>query len=149
MQVEMMLSPLPWLLAKSRIESMNRAFLEKRSIDSSSMMLTLGGIVLVLGLSLLAYYIHKKRSERILNDSKKLFGEMCRAHQFSRAQMKVFRAFSKIKSPADPCQLFLESKLWILDPHSDKKFCSPKARESLSAIQSMLFTTSSEPEVAT
>lgn len=130
------------LLAQSRVQSLNEAFLEKPNGSFAGGFVMLGIVVVAILLSGIAFYFYKKRSERVICDPNKLLDEVARAHGLPFGQRRLLKRLAKAKQLSDPVTLLLDDRLWVLDPAQDTVFCKPRRVAQLKALQRVLFTKS-------
>ena len=128
------------VLAKSRIEAMNEAFLSKQSGTGGATGLVLVGIAaLAIAVAALVVYLSSARSQRVINNPKKLFKELCRKHELSSSQKSLLGSLAVAKGLSDPCVLFIDANLWELDPAQHPKLCTARICERLRKTRHTLF----------
>ncbi len=128
-----------FMLAQTRIEAMNHAFLARETEDNSKSYIMLVAIGLALLVAVCIYFWVKKRSERVVNDPNQLFRELCRAHHFSRKNRRLLFKMAREKKLANPCELLFNAELWTLDANNEQSLCHPKVRANIQKLRSMLY----------
>lgn len=126
------------VLGQGRIQSLNQAFLSKDGkVTTSLTMLAIAALVIVT--TAIVYWVVKRRSEATVDNPRKLFAELCRAHRLSFGQRRLLAKLAKSLKLADPCEIFVSSDLWQLDPVKFPNLCKKSKVNQLRLLRRVLF----------
>ena len=134
------------LLAQGRIQSLNQAFLSKDGKTTTALTM-LAIAVLVTVTTALVYWVVKRRSEAVINQPRKLFAELCRAHRLSFGQRRLLANLARSLKLEDQCEIFVNSELWQLDPVQFPQLCKKSTVNQLRLLRRILFV--EQPQVMT
>lgn len=137
-----MIQPLqssPVLVAQSRIDALSNAFQNKEPADYTIAMIIFGSVLTTAVLGYLGLVIYRWQASKIVNCPKKMFKELCRAHTLSSGEKASLVKLATARKLKDPCRVFIDSQLWMLDPTRDRELCKPKHRSILRRTRTKLF----------
>ncbi len=132
--------PAFYVLAQVRVNAM-APILEEHEVVSGSrpgMMLVIAFVTIAIAIAGLAFL--KQHSRRTINDSGRLFSELCRENRLSRRQRQLLRELSEHHQAIDPTQVLLNAELWQLDLERATHLSSEKVQIELNRLRSLLFT---------
>ena len=127
------------LIAQSRIDALANGFQNQEPADYSIPLTVFGGLLAVAILGYACLCIRRWQAARIVNNSNKLFNELCRAHELSPGEKVSLVRLASARQLKDPCRLFIDGQLWMLDPTRDHELCKPKQRSILRRTRAKLF----------
>ena len=103
------------------------------------------GIVVVLlalvglGLSLACVYLTKLFSAKPAANPRKLFKQLCRAHELSGSERRQLEQLAKLTGVENPAVLMIDSSLWNVDELVAAKKLHPKQCDRLLTLQRVLY----------
>ena len=129
------------IVGQNRMEILTEAFSPSSRADSLATGLALLSVVAAaLLITQLVYYWYQRRAARVLRCPEKLFQELSRAHRIPRSYRRTLKQLARARGVSDPCSLFVDPGLWVLDPSHDCKLLrKPGVRLKLQALQRILF----------
>lgn len=100
------------------------------------------GTVILLGVGIAAVYYWLQRRPRRLHNPKRLFNDLCHAHQLTKGQRTQLCTLANKLKIAQPSLLFLDDTLWNFDQLSQGEYAAtPSQIENLKKLNRTLFTT--------
>jgi hypothetical protein len=94
-----------------RLEHMGIRFrAETPQLDLFGPLIVLGGMVALAAVGWLLASWYARRETRVVNNSRRLFRELCRAHGLNRSDRDLLEDMSDWHGLADPVQLFFEPR---------------------------------------
>ena len=127
------------LFADARIEAVHHAF-NTRKTDTGPLLIALLIAVVVLGSIWLGIYLHKRYFCQPLLNPRKLFAQLCRAHQLTRTQRRSLDQLGEILKLPTPSVLMLDARLWQLEELLSSKRIDARKFEKLTTLQRTLYT---------
>lgn len=125
---------------RNRIEAVQQSFLEQPQQSGYNTLIMLAVVGVALVVAAVAFQLHRRQSGCLVDDPKRLFDELCRAHGLTMTQKSTLLTLVKARKLQNPSQIMLDANLWILDPATDKELCTPKYRSRLIHVQKLLFS---------
>ncbi len=128
-------------LAQTRLDILQEAFSSSaRSNSLTNALILLGIVAMALAAAQLACYWYQRSTTRIIRSPDKLFHELRRAHRIPRSYGRILKQLARVRGVDDPCLLFVDPSLWIIDPsHDGQLLRSTRDRQKLQSLQRMLF----------
>ena len=126
-------------IAQGRIDALAKSFHNKGSADYTVVSIVFGSLLVIGILSYLCLQFYRWQKARIVDSSPKLFNELCRAHSLSAGEKVSLVKLAAARQLKDPCRLFIDSQLWMLDPAREHELCKPKQRSILRRTRAKLF----------
>lgn len=104
-----------------------------------------------LGLTLVCVYFTKRLSQKPLANPRKLFKQLCRAHELTGRERRQLEHLAKLLGVETPAILMIDTSIWNVDKLVEAKKLQPKQRERLMTLQRVLYdqprlTTSLDPQ---
>jgi hypothetical protein len=84
------------------------------------------------------FYV-RLRMRRPLNSKSRLFRQLCRANRLSWYQRWLLKRLAATKQVADPTLMFLNPRLWMIEPSRETAFCKPRVLRKLKAMHRCVF----------
>ncbi len=103
------------------------------------------GIVVVLlaliglGLTWTCVYLTKKLSANRVANPRKLFKQLCHAHELSGAERRQLEHLARLLGLESPAVLIIDTSIWNVDELVIAKKLQPKQQERLMALQRLLY----------
>lgn len=103
-----------------------------------------GIVVVLLGLAGLALtwaciYLTKRFSNKNAANPRKLFKQLCRAHDLSSSERRQLENLARLRGLEAPAALMIDASLWKLDELTSANKLQPKQRDQLLATQKILY----------
>jgi len=129
----------PFLIAQSRISSMNQAFRDQSRFDFSSVILFSGIVAGAIVLALAIHFRYNRKQIRLnSNDPKLLFKELCHAYSLSFFQRRALRKLTKARKLSTPGLIFLDIGLWPTNGEA-QRLLGTRTRRRLCELRRNLF----------
>jgi hypothetical protein len=97
-----------------RLEQMGIRFrAETPQLDLIGPLIVLGGMVALAAVGWLLASWYARRETRVVNSSRRLFRELCRAHGLNRSNRELLEDIADWHELADPVQLFFEPRRFL------------------------------------
>ncbi|QDV21757.1 hypothetical protein [Aureliella helgolandensis] len=134
------------LIAEGRVAALRAGFqMQETKSLTIGLVLIAASFTVILATALLYWFIQRRAAKRFCSP-KKLFRELCRVHHFSFPQRRLLAQLVKVGGVSDPNLLFIDSRLWILDPSKNPKLCVARNRRHLQKMQRAIYERSAEAE---
>jgi len=135
----MNISQLP-ILADGRVQYIVKGIRthEESGGEHTWILVTISILAVVLAVAIHFYVRHRSLLRR--SDPRGLFRELCKAHRLNFRQRTLMRSIVRAKKLNDPCALFLDSRLWMIEPAAAPQLCNPKTVRQMRHLQQVLFS---------
>jgi hypothetical protein len=126
-------------LANLSIESILRFIRSPRNAEIYNG-IVVGLLVLIgLGLTWACVYFTKSLNAKLAANPRKLFKQLCRAHELSGSERRQLERLAKLSELENPAILIIDSSVWNVDELVAAKKLQPKQRERLLTLQHVLY----------
>lgn len=129
------------ILAEGSVDTMAQGFKVHEAGGGQSTLVLVVVCLAALALAVVIHMVVRRRLKAAAFEPRVLFSELCRAHKLNVRQRALIRSIAKSKGLADPCSLFLNPKLWLVEPGAAPSLCGPRKARQLRAMQKRLFET--------
>lgn len=129
------------LLAEGSIEAMAQGFRVHEAGRGQSTLILVVVCLAALALAVVIHMYVRRRLKAAAVEPSVLFSELCHAHKLNIRQRALIRSIAKAKGLADPCALFLNPDLWLVEPGAAPDLFRPGKVRQLRAMQKRLFVT--------
>lgn len=127
------------VLADGSIEAMAKGFRTHEAAGGHSTLILVVVCLAALALAVVIHFYVRRRLRSAAFEPRVLFSELCHAHNLNIRQRVLIRSIAKSRGLADPCALFLNPKLWLVEPGAAPNLCRPRKVRQLRAMQKRLF----------
>ena len=127
------------ILANFGLESVLRFIRSPRSAVVYNGIVVVFLVLIGLGLSWACVYLTKKFSSKSVANSRKLFKQLCHAHEFSGSERRQLEHLAKLLGLETPAILMIDTTLWKVDELVSSKQLQPRQRERLMTLQRILY----------
>ncbi len=127
------------LLAEGRVDFMARGFEAYEAEGGQSVLIIVAACSTALVIAVVVYFYVRRHMRATVVEPWSLFRELCNANNLNPRQRLLMRTIAKAKSIKDPCCLFLDSRLWLVEPASAPSLCRPGKIRQIRRLQKVLF----------
>lgn len=128
-----------FLIAQSRISSMNQAFRDQSRFDLGSVILFSGIVAGAIVLALAIHFRYSRKQTRLQsNDPKLLFKELCTAYSLGFFQRRALRKLTRVRKLSSPGLIFLDIGLWPTNGEA-QRLLGTRTRRRLCELRRNLF----------
>lgn len=127
------------IIAEGRVDVMAHGFevYEEEGGQSALIIVAVCSAALVVAVAI--YYYVRARLRACVVEPWSLFRELCSANKLNPRQRLLMRTIAKAKGLKDPCRLFVESNLWMVEPASEPNLCRPGKIRQIRRLRKTLF----------
>ena len=139
------------ILASVSLESILRFIRSPRNAEIYNGIVIAFLALIGLGLTLACVYFTKRLSNKPLANPRKLFKQLCRAHELTGSERRQLEHLAKLLGVETPAILMIDTSIWNVDELVAAKKLQPKQRDRLITLQRVLYdqprlTTSLDPQ---
>jgi len=127
------------IFANISLESVLRFIRSPRNAEVHNGIVVVFLVLIGLGLSWACVYLTKKFSSKSAANPRKLFKQLCRAHELSGSERRQLEQLAKLLGLETPAILMIDTSLWKVDELVSSKELLPKQRERLMTLQRILY----------
>jgi len=127
------------IFANISLESVLRFIRSPRNAEVHNGIVVVFLVLIGLGLSWACVYLTKKFSSKSVANPRKLFKQLCRAHELSGSERRQLEQLAKLLGLETPAILMIDTSLWKVDELVSSKELLPKQRERLMTLQRILY----------
>ncbi|GAB5403036.1 MAG: hypothetical protein Aurels2KO_12670 [Aureliella sp.] len=127
------------LLAEGRVDVMAQGFEVYEAEGGQSALIIVAMCLAALAVAVVVYLYARRRLRATTVEPWSLFRELCSANKLTPRQRLLMRAIAKAKGLKDPCGLFVDSSLWLVQPASEPHLCRPGKVKQIRRLQKILF----------
>lgn len=127
------------LFAEGRVAVMAQGFEAHEAEGGQSTLILVSACLTALVVAVAIHIYVRRRLRAAVVEPWSLFGELCSANKLSPRQRLLMRSMAKAKGLTDPCRLFLDARLWLVEPASEPQLCRPGKNRQIRRLQKLLF----------